>query len=128
MITEFIVHLAHRPGTLAELCEAVGRTGVNIEALQALAVGDEGLIHFVVDDPERAATALDAAGIEYTTRRVIAVHVLDQPGVLADVARVMFEAGINIDSVYITTDGRLILGVDDLAGATQVASGLAVFE
>jgi hypothetical protein len=40
----------------------------------------------------------------------------------------MYEAGINIDSVYITTDGRLILGVDDVEGATQVASGLAVFE
>jgi hypothetical protein len=38
----------------------------------------------------------------------------------------MSRAGINIDSVYVTTRGQIVLGVDDLAGATQVAGGMAV--
>jgi hypothetical protein len=38
----------------------------------------------------------------------------------------MSQAGINIDSVYVTTRGHVVLGVDDLAGATQVAGGMAV--
>jgi hypothetical protein len=37
----------------------------------------------------------------------------------------MSKAGINIDSVYVTTRGYIVLGVDDLAGATQVAGGMA---
>jgi len=45
---------------------------------------------------------------------------------LGDVALVMFHAGINIDSVYMTTRGHVVLGVDDLDGATQVAGGMAV--
>jgi hypothetical protein len=45
---------------------------------------------------------------------------------LGDVALVMSRAGINIDSVYVTTRGYVVLGVDDLVGATQVASGMAV--
>jgi hypothetical protein len=45
---------------------------------------------------------------------------------LSDVALVMSEAGINIDSVHVTTRGHIVLGVDDLAGATQVAGGMAV--
>jgi hypothetical protein len=48
------------------------------------------------------------------------------PGTLGDVALVMSKAEINIDSVYVTTRGHLVLGVDDLVGATQVAGGMAV--
>jgi len=32
------------------------------------------------------------------------------------VALVMSKAGINIDSVYVTTRGHIVLGVDDLDG------------
>jgi hypothetical protein len=45
---------------------------------------------------------------------------------LGDVALVMATAGINIDSVYATTRGHIVLGVDDLAGTIQVAGGMAV--
>ena len=57
---------------------------------------------------------------------VLIVRVLDEPGTLGDVAVVMSQAGINIDSVYVTTRGYVVLGVDDLVGATQVAGGMAV--
>jgi hypothetical protein len=45
---------------------------------------------------------------------------------LRDVALVMSKTGINIDSVYVTTRGHIVLGVDDLAGAIQIAGGMAV--
>jgi hypothetical protein len=45
---------------------------------------------------------------------------------LGDVALVMSRAGINIDSVYVTTHGYIVLGVDDMAGAIQIAAGMAV--
>ena len=38
----------------------------------------------------------------------------------------MSEAGINIDTVYVTTKGHIVLGVDDMVGATQIAGGMAV--
>jgi hypothetical protein len=38
----------------------------------------------------------------------------------------MAHAGINIDAVYVTTRGHVVLGVDDLDGAIHVAGGLAV--
>jgi hypothetical protein len=80
----------------------------------------------VPTDEEKAARALDAARIAYSRREVLIVRVLDEPGMLADVALVMSKAGINIDSVYVTTRGHIVLGVDDLAGAIQIAGGMAV--
>jgi ACT domain len=80
----------------------------------------------VPNDPDKAARTLDAAGIAYRTREVLVVRVLDEPGMLGDVTLVMSKAGINIDSVYVTTQGHIILGVDDMAGAIQIAARMAV--
>ena len=126
MATEFRVVLQDRPGTLARFGCLLGDARVNIEAIQGTSREGEGFIQFVAKDSAKAARALDTAGISYTEREVLIVKVLDEPGMLGDVALVMSEAGINIDSVYVTTRGHVVLGVDDLAGATQVAGGMAV--
>ena len=84
------------------------------------------VVHFVPDKEEEAASALEEAGIPYSKRNVVLVDVLDKPGVLGEVALVMSNAGINIDYVYCTVKGLVVFGVDDVDGATQVASGMAV--
>ena len=126
MATEFKVALEDRPGTLARLGGVLGDARVNVEAIQGMSREGKSLVQFVPREPERAAHALDAAGIPYTRREVLVVKVLDQPGMLGDVALVMSEAGVNIDSVYVTTRGHVVLGVDDLVGAIQIAGGMAV--
>ncbi len=85
-------------------------------------------MHFVASDAEAAVAALEESGIPYSKREVVVVNILDQPGTLGDVALVMSEAGINIDCVYVTVRGDVVLGVDDFEGATQVASGMAVMK
>ncbi len=126
MATEFRVVLEDRPGALARLGGVLGDARVNIEAIQGMSREGQGLVQFVPNDPDKAARALEAAGIAYSRREVLVVRVLDEPGTLGDVALVMAEAGINIDSVYVTSRGHVILGVDDLVGAMQVAGGMAV--
>ncbi len=126
MAVEFKVTLQNIPGTLARLGTILGDGRVNIEAIQGTSREGEGFIQFVPNDPDKAARSLDQAGIAYSRRDVLVVKVLDEPGMLGDVALVMSKAGINIDSVYVTTRGHIVLGVDDMAGALQVAAGMAV--
>jgi hypothetical protein len=126
MSTEFIVTVDDKPGSLARLGHALGDARINIEAIQGTVSGGAGVIRFIPDRSADAARALDAAGFEYTMRAVIVVRVLDEPGALGDVALVIAEAGINIDAVYVTTRGHVVLGVDDVPGAAQVAAGMAV--
>jgi hypothetical protein len=47
-------------------------------------------------------------------REVVVVDVEDRPGVLADLARKVARAGVNLDLVYIATQNRLVLGAADL--------------
>ena len=126
MATEFTVILEDRPGTLARLGIVLGDAMVNMRGFTGLAVRSRAIVQFVTNDQGKATRALDVAGIAHSTREVLIVRALDEPGTLGDVALVMSQAGINIDSVYVTTRGYVVLGVDDLVGATQVAGGLAV--
>ena len=126
MATEITVILKDEPGTLARLGAILGGGRVNIEAIQGSIREGHATIRFVPSDPAGAVDELAAAGILSSRREVLIVHVLDEPGMLGDVALVMSKAGINIDSVYLTTRGHIVLGVDDLDGAIQVAGGMAV--
>ena len=126
MAVEFKVIVQDTPGTLARLGTFLGDAHVNIEAIQGTSREGKGFIQFVPKDEDKASLALDAAGIAYTKREVVVVRVLDEPGMLGDLALVMAKAGINIDSVYVTTKGHIVLGVDDVAGAIQIAGGMAV--
>ncbi len=128
MSIEFQVSLEDKPGSLAWLGSVIGDAEVNFEAIEGRSGRGVSVVHFVASDTEAAAAALEESGIPYSKREVVVVNILDQPGTLGDVALVMSEAGINIDCVYVTVRGDVVLGVDDVEGATQVASGMAVMK
>jgi hypothetical protein len=103
MATEFTVKLENEPGTLAQVGTALGDANVNIVAIQGFSRGEESIVQFVTNNPDEVPEVLKIAGIPYASREVLIVKVLDDPGMLGDVALVFAEAGINIDSVYVTT-------------------------
>jgi hypothetical protein len=126
MAIELTVVLDDKPGTLARLGTMLGDADVNIEAIHGMSRDGMSVVQFVPRNPDTAGEALVAAGVPYTEREVVVVKVLDQPGMLGELSLVMSHAGINIDAVYVTTKGYIVLGVDDLDGAIQVAGGMAV--
>jgi len=126
---EIVVTLADKPGTLAHFGDVLGRARVNIDAILVAtrsAGSSGGTVQFLAGDADSAVVALRADGVLCAVRDVVVVDVANEPGVLGDVALVMADAGINIDSVYTTLDGHVVLGVDDYNGAMQVARGMAV--
>jgi hypothetical protein len=111
---DLTLRLENRPGTLADLGEATGRAGINIEGMSGDNRQGETL-HILVEDPAAARDALSGAGIEVTDEReVLVVEVEDRPGTLGEVARKLADAGVNVDLVYATFGStRAVLGVDD---------------
>ena len=47
-------------------------------------------------------------------REVVVVDVEDRPGVLADLARQIADAGVDLDLLYIATRNRVVFGSTDL--------------
>jgi hypothetical protein len=113
---DLTVTLENRPGRLADLGDATGRAGVNIEGVCGTPGGGQGVIHILVEDAAATRAALSEAGIEVSDERdVLVVDVEDRPGTMGEVARRIGEAGVNVELVYTTFGAvRLVLGVDDL--------------
>jgi hypothetical protein len=114
------VVLEDRPGTLADMGEALGNAGVNIEGMCGPCESD-GITHVLVDDAGAAQAALGNAGIEVREETdVLVIKVLDKPGALGEICRRIGDTGVNIDFFYAATDTRIVLGVDDLEKAKSV--------
>ena len=114
MRTDLTIGLANRAGTLASACDALGRAGVNIEGIAGIVIDERPAIHVLVTDAEHASRALIDAGFELLARRQVAVvPVENRPGEGARLLRRVADAGVNIDLVYTTLDGRLVLGSED---------------
>jgi hypothetical protein len=120
---DLAIALENRPGALAEMGEALGRAGVSIEGGGAWVVGNEGVAHFLFHDGAAARRALEAAGIRVVAERDVVVQRLKQavPGQLGQLTRRMAEAGVNIEVLYSDHDHQLVLVVDDVTKAQQVA-------
>ena len=123
MATDLTVILRNVPGTIADLGEAAERAGINLRGVCGFESGGEGVMHVLVDgDASSARRAFEEAGMEVRgEREVVVVDVDDTPGGLGRVARRFADAGINVDLVYLTADGRLVVGPDDVEGARSVA-------
>lgn len=123
MPTDITIGLIDRPGTLAQASDALGRAGVNIEGACGYVCEDLGRYHVLVADAERARRALIDSGFEILAeRRVVLAPVDDHPGAAAALLRRIADAGVNVDLLYLTVDGRLVLGGDDVP-AIQRALG-----
>jgi hypothetical protein len=119
---DLAVTLEDRPGTLAELGEATGKAGINIEGMSGEARQGSAVLHVLVEDAAATREALTGAGIEVgDDRDVVVVEVENRPGTLGEVARKLATAGVNVDLIYTTFGGvKAVLGVDDPDKARSV--------
>jgi hypothetical protein len=118
---DLTVSLEDRPGTLADLGEALGKAGINIEGLTAVSSEGRAIVHVLVED---AAAALEGAGIKVEGEAEPLISELpsgqvDQPGVVGQMARAMADAGVNIQVVYLATKNRAVAVTSDNAKARQ---------
>jgi hypothetical protein len=113
--TDLTIGLIDRPGTLAQASDALGRAGVNIEGACGFVSDDRGVYHVLVQDAERARRALMDAGFEIQAERPVAVIPIEnRPGEAARLLRGIANAGVNLDVMYTTLDGQVVLGGEDV--------------
>jgi hypothetical protein len=115
MPTNLTIALEDRPGILAELGEALGGAGINIEGFCGYTSDGRGIVHLLVDDAAAARAALEGTGIAVEgEREVLVMEVEDRAGALGVIARRISNSGVSLNLAYLATDTRLVLGADDL--------------
>ena len=124
MATDLTLYLDDQPGELARVGDVLGKAGTNIAGLCALASGGgQAEVHILVDDPTPAFEALQDAGIRIAAEQeVIVLDIEDRPGAVGEVARRLGDANVNLTTVYLATNTRLVLAADNLAEAKAALS------
>jgi hypothetical protein len=92
--------LPNKVGMMVEVAEALAAAKVNIEAVCAYEMEDEGYFMLVTDDTAKAKKALSKLTREIITDDVFYVEVPNSPGRLGAVSRKLSEAGIDVQYIY----------------------------
>src|SRR5262245_52813444 len=124
MAVDLLIDIENTPGALAEVATAISDAGVNVAAATCVGPGDRAELHILVPRAEAARHVLAISHVAVTREReVVVVDVHDRPGVLADLARKIAAAGVNLDLVYVATQNRIVFGSDDLPGLKSALDG-----
>src|SRR3954466_4361599 len=110
MAMDLVIEVDNRPGALAQIAAAISDAGVNLAAATCLGIGDRAELHILVKHAEAArhALAITHQAVISREREVVVVDVEDRPGALADLARTVAEAGVDLDLVYVATHNRVV--------------------
>ena len=123
MYTDLTVVLVNQPGSDAAALGALGEAGVNVEGVTGSGCAGEGILHVLVEDAPAARRALQGAGQTIRDERdVVVLPVEDRPGAAAAVMRRISEAGVNVDFIYLTVRGELVVGAADIETARAAAT------
>jgi hypothetical protein len=113
---DFTIVAPHTKGSLANLAEETGRENINIEGLFAVEQNGGVIFHLLTTDKAATTQAITKVGYKVTREtEVIVERVEDRPGTLGKVTRRLADAGINLTTVYLATDTRLVLGSENIS-------------
>ncbi len=99
-VEQLSIFLENKAGRLAEVTRTLAENGVNIKALSLADTTEFGILRLIVDDNEKAKTALKDAGFTVGFTGVVAVEVPHRPGGLNQILQILGERGINLEYMY----------------------------
>jgi hypothetical protein len=116
LVVDLVIDIENTPGALARVAAAISDAGVNIAAATCVGPGDRAELHILVPHAEavKHSLAISHDVVVSREREVVVVDVEDRPGVLADLARKIARAGVDLDLVYVATRNRVVFGAADL--------------
>jgi hypothetical protein len=124
----FIVTLDNRPGSLADIAGALAEKGINIAGVAGATEGGTGTIALVTNDEASTISALEGAGARFRQVALASAALEDKPGTLADAARRLADAGVNIEAIFPTgmDAGKITVafGVDNVEAAKSALGQL----
>jgi hypothetical protein len=123
-VVDLVIDIENTPGALAEVAAAISDAGVNIAAATCVGPGERAELHILVPHGGAVRHLLGISHLAVSREReVVVVDVVDRPGVLADLARKIARAGVDLDLVYVATQNRVVFGASDIEALKAALDG-----
>lgn len=126
---EILFRAPTRVGLLADVTERIFAKGVNVLAIRAYEEDATGVFLIYTDDSRTAAEAIETLGEGVVSSvPVIAALMPNDPGQLANIARALANADVNVTQVHCTTTdsptAEVVLTTDDNIAAMDALQRL----
>ncbi len=133
IVEQLAVFIANKPGTLAEVCDALAAERVNIYGLTVSDTVDHAVVRLVVSDTRKALAIFETRGTLVLETEVLMFENDNRPGSLSRIAAALSKAKINIEYAYLASmpsarKGLLIVRVADPRKALKVLQSARLFE
>ena len=99
-IRQISIFVENQTGLLSEVTTLLAANGVNLRALSIADTSEFGILRIIVEDVDAAAVLLREKGYTYTVTEVLAVSMRDEKGGLAEILKVLADAGIALEYAY----------------------------
>jgi hypothetical protein len=122
---ELVVQGENRAGLLAEVAEAVGNSGINIEAIIAYPSSGGATMRIITSDPTSAIRGLNRVrGISVQQSDIILAEIQDKPGELGKIARRLSDRGADLEVMYIAGrgEGKVRVAIKPAPGHVEIAT------
>jgi hypothetical protein len=126
---QLVLFIANKPGTLAEVCQALADDRINIYGMTVTDAVDHSVVRLVVSDTSRATVLLESHGTLVIEGEVLLVENDNRPGSFSRIAGKLADAKVNIEYAYLASmplarKGLLVLRVSDTRRGLKALAAL----
>lgn len=121
-VEQISVFVESKPGHLYRVLDSFTQHNVSVRGYSASDTGDYGIVRFVVNDPKRAMQVLSEMGFAAKESEVLCIRLVDKPGELARVVKVLSDSHINVNYSYSLISTYICMSVDDVPAAERELS------
>jgi hypothetical protein len=132
-IEQISVFIENERGGLADVVNVLAKGAVDIRAMSIADQTDFGIVRLIVNDTDRASSALRAAGFTVRRTPVVAVLIPDRPGGLAATLEALRGVAVEYMYAFVRKSGEqaiVVFRFDDVdrAVATLREAGATLLE
>ncbi len=103
---ELQVTTPNEPGIFGRVLGTLANAGVNVRAINATSLENEGRFQIITADAKKAENALRALAFKVKAKKVVTILVSDRIGAGAEIGALLGNAIIDIDYSYGTSSGE----------------------
>lgn len=126
MTTEFELSMNGSSTNLLDSISVLADHGINLDTIATAKTDGHYVIKFVTGSEEEVRRTFIKADLPFKERRVLVVEVHDRPGQWVKAARILVDAGVNLEASYLLgrhgDKVRFVFVVDNYERAKRVAS------
>jgi len=91
---------ANKVGVLADVADALGSAGINIDAIVGEGLAETGIIRILTKDIDKAKKILEDRKFNVVVSNVIVVEIQNTPGELMKIAKRLAQKKVDINFIY----------------------------